>query len=86
MTDNLEPENEVARGYLLLPCIQLLSIYRGGDSYQEVAHVLNVKLWGCGPRLRIIRLHESKLHLVSWGLGKTTIRCRGRAADKLVAV
>ena len=50
------------------------------------AHVLNVKLWGCGPRLRIIRPHESKLHSVSWGLGETTIRCRGRATDKLVAV
>ena len=26
------------------------------------AHVLNVKLWGWGPRLCIIRLHESKLY------------------------
>ena len=28
------------------------------------------KLWGGGPRLRIIRLHEDKLRLVSWGLGE----------------
>ena len=27
------------------------------------AHVLNVKLWACGPRLCIIRPHESKLHV-----------------------
>ena len=27
------------------------------------AHVLNVKLWGWGPRLLIIRLHESKPYI-----------------------
>ena len=43
------------------------------------AHFLNVKLWGWGTRLRIIILHESKLHicLVSWGLGES-----GRSADQ----
>ena len=46
-------------------------------------HVLNVKLWGWGPKLRIIRPHESTLYtirLVLWGV--TTIRCRGKAVNQ----
>ena len=58
------------------------------------AHVLNFKLWWWGLRLHIIRSHESKqefityklleqtISLVSWGLGGTTIHCRGRAVDQ----
>ena len=43
-------------------------VFRGGDSYQQVwgAHVLNVKLWGCGNEM------------ILWGLSPPNLKS-GRA-------
>ena len=51
------------------------------------AHVLNVKLWGWGPRLLIIRLHESKPYIWSRGVwARLLYAVTGEPWTKLVAV
>ena len=52
---------------------------RGGDSYQEVgggAHILNVKLWGCGNEM--ILYFSVQLVEKLGGLSPPNLKC-GRA-------